>query len=175
MKKLIFILGASGSGKTTSVRNIQAKYPDRYYFAYFDQPEVPSTEEVQKKYGNWENWGIQRTSDWIKKIRSEYIENRDTIFDIHTNPVNITNFCKEFGIINYTVILLDCSDEERKKRLTQRGQPHLINDSLFNWAQLLRDEAIKRNYIVIDNTELTLEKGLQHIEQKIEEILKIQN
>ena len=56
MKKIIFILGASGSGKTTNVKNIENKYGDKYYFVYFDQPKVPSVEEVQEKHGGWENW-----------------------------------------------------------------------------------------------------------------------
>jgi hypothetical protein len=170
MKKLIFILGASGSGKTTNVKNIETKHPDKYHFAYFDQPKVPSVEEVQEKYGGWENWGIERTNDWVKKIRESYIENKVTIFDVHTKPENIENACRDFGITNYIVILLDCSDDERKKRLTERGQPHLINDSLFEWAQFLRKEAENKNYIVIENTGLTVEEGFRKVEEKVEEL-----
>lgn len=170
MKKLIFILGASGSGKTTLVKNIEAKNPDKYYFCYFDQPGVPSEEEVKEKYGNWETWGIERANEWINRIKKDYIENKITIFDVHTQPINIEKACKDFGIIDYTVILLDCSDDERKKRLTQRGQPELITDSLLVWAQLLREESIKRNYIVIDNTELTPQEVLKKVEVKIEEL-----
>lgn len=167
MKKLIFILGASGSGKTTLVKNIETKYPNEYYFGYFDQPKVPSEEEVKEKYGDWNNWGIERTNEWVKRIRENYLESRVTIFDVHTQPVNIENACREFDITNYDVILLDCSDEERKRRLIKRGQPHLINDSLLTWAQLLRDEGIKRHYTIIDNTELTPEEGLKKIEAVI--------
>jgi dephospho-CoA kinase len=171
MKKLIFILGASGSGKTTVVKKIEEKDSDKYHFGYFDQPKVPSQEEVTEKYGDWFAWGIARTNEWVKKIKEEYIKNRVTIFDVQTQPVNIDNACKEFGIDDYAVILLDCSDDERKKRLTERGQPHLINESLLTWAQFLRDEAIKRNYIVINNTDLTLEESLKSVETKIEELI----
>ena len=172
MKKLIFILGASGSGKTINVKNIETKYPDKYHFAYFDQPKVPSVEEVLEKHGGWENWGIKRTNEWIKKIKENYIENRVTIFDVHTKPENIENACKNFGITNYIVILLDCSDDERKKRLIDRGQPNLINDSLLTWAQFLRDEAKKKDYTIINNTELTIEEGLKKVEEKIEKFSK---
>jgi dephospho-CoA kinase len=172
MKKLIFILGSSGSGKTTNVKNIESKYPNKYYFAYFDQPRVPSVEEVQEKHGGWENWGIERTNEWIKKIKESYIKNKITIFDVHTKPENIENACKDFGITNYVVILLDCSDDERKKRLIKRGQHHLINDSLLEWAQFLRNEAINKDYIIIDNTELTIEEGFKKVKDKIEELSK---
>lgn len=171
MKKLIFILGASGSGKTTLVKNIEAKNPDKYYFCYFDQPGVPSEEEVKEKYGNWEAWGIERTNEWIRRIKENYIESRVTIFDVHTHPINIENACKNFGITDYAVILLDCSDDERKRRLTQRGEPELITDSLLTWAKLLREESCKRNYTIIDNTEFTPEEGLKEVEVKIEELL----
>ena len=170
MDKLIFILGASGSGKTTNVKNIETKYPDKYYFAYFDQPKVPSVEEVQEKYGGWENWGIARTNEWIKKIKEDFLENRITIFDVQTKPENFENACRDFGITNYVVILLDCSDEERKKRLTQRDQPHLINDSLLEWAHFLRNQANNKNYIIIENTELTVEEGFKKVEEKVEEL-----
>lgn len=170
MNKLIFILGASGSGKTTNVKNLETKYPNKYHFAYFDQPKVPSGEEVVEKYGGWENWGIQRTNEWVKKIKENYIEQRITIFDVHTKPDNIENACRNFGITDYVVILLNCSNDERKKRLLERGQPHLINDSLLEWAQFLRNEAVARNYIVIDNTKLTLEEGLTKVEEKVEEL-----
>lgn len=172
MKKIIFILGASGSGKTTNVKNIENKYGDKYYFAYFDQPKVPSVEEVQEKYGGWENWGIERTNEWIKKIKEDYLENRITIFDVHTKPENFENACNNFGITDYVVILLDCSDDERKKRLTERGQPHLINDSLLEWAQFLRNEAKNKNYIIIDNTEFSIEEGFKKVEDKVEELSK---
>lgn len=172
MKKLIFILGASGSGKTTIVKKIEVKYPDRYYFCYFDQPRVPSEGEVKEKYGDWFAWGIYRTNEWVKKIKENYIENRVTLFDVHTQPVNIDNACKEFGIEDYAVILLDCSDEERKKRLTERGQPELITDSLLSWARFLREDALKRNYIIIDNTELTPEEGFEMVHSNIEELTK---
>ncbi|MBP7831957.1 MAG: AAA family ATPase [Candidatus Pacebacteria bacterium] len=170
MNKLIFILGASGSGKTTNVKNIEAKYPDKYHFAYFDQPKVPSAGEVEEKHGGWEKWGIERTNEWVKKIKENYIESRVTLFDVHTKPENIENACKDFNITDYAVILLDCSDDERKKRLTDRGQPHLINDSLFEWAQFLRNEAFNKNYIIIDNTELTEVEGLKKVQEKVEEL-----
>jgi uridine kinase len=71
MEKIIFILGASGSGKTTTVENIESENPDKYFFAYFDQPKVPSEEEIKKEYKDWENWGIQRTNEWFNKIKNK--------------------------------------------------------------------------------------------------------
>ena len=172
MKKLIFILGASGSGKTTLIKNIEIEKPDKYYFCYFDKPGAPSSEEVKEKYGGWEQWAIDRTNSWVKLAKENYLETRITLFDVHTHPINIENACKEFGITDYAVILLDCSDDERKKRLTERGQPHLINDSLLTWAQTLRDEAAIRKYIIIDNTNITKEECVREVEAKIGELIK---
>jgi dephospho-CoA kinase len=168
MEKIIFILGASGSGKTTTVENIESENPDKYFFAYFDQPKVPSEEEIKKEYKDWENWGIQRTNEWFNKIKNKS-KNRVTIFDIQTKPTNIENACKKFDVTDYAIIILDCSDDERKKRLIERGQPYLINDSLLDWAQFLRNEANDNDYIIIDNTELTKKEGFQ----KVKEVLKV--
>jgi hypothetical protein len=44
----------------------------------------------------------------------------------------------------------------------------LINDSLLTWAQFLREEAVKRNYIIVDNTNLTQEKCFEEVEREID-------
>jgi len=168
MKKLICILGASGSGKTSNVEKLELKYRDEYCFAYFDKLGVPSEQEVKEKYGDWESWGIQRTNDLMGKIKNEYIQNKTVIFDVHTKPVNIEKACEMFEIGECEVILLDCSDDERKERLLKRKQPHLINKSLFEWAEFLRNEARERGYIIIDNTNLTPEEGFKKIEELVQ-------
>ncbi len=58
------------------------------------------------------------------------------------------------GITDYDVILLDCSDEERRRRLFDRGQKELADENMMNWAKYLRRESELRGYHIIDITYL---------------------
>ncbi len=56
------------------------------------------------------------------------------------------------GIKTYSVILLDCSDEERKRRLSDRGQKELADENMMDWARYLRSVCKEIKYQIIDNT-----------------------
>jgi ABC-type lipoprotein export system ATPase subunit len=54
--KLYFIIGASGSGKTTIVKTLENNYPNTYKIVYFDSIGVPSVTEMKAKYNGPEEW-----------------------------------------------------------------------------------------------------------------------
>jgi len=63
----IFITGASGVGKTTTVRMLEKEYSEKFTFYYFDSVGVPSNEEMIRVYGSGENWQRITTEKWVKK------------------------------------------------------------------------------------------------------------
>lgn len=69
MKKIIFITGASGVGKTSLVLTLKKKYKNKINleFLHFDSIGVPSSEEMIIKFGSIENWQKEKTNEWIKK------------------------------------------------------------------------------------------------------------
>ncbi|HEU5114906.1 MAG TPA: hypothetical protein VFT82_04030, partial [Candidatus Paceibacterota bacterium] len=117
MRKLFFLIGSSGSGKTTAARAVEKMEFLDLVVCYSDSMPVPSTEEMVKKFGSQEEWQRQNTIAWVKKIREEYLAEKDVLFDIQSRPLFIDEACGACGIRDYEVILFDCSDEERRRRL----------------------------------------------------------
>ncbi len=55
------------------------------------------------------------------------------------------------------MILMDCDDETRTRRLTQeRGQPELANPRMMDWARFLRREAHEAGCEVLDTARVPL-------------------
>jgi dephospho-CoA kinase len=167
MNKLYFITGASGAGKTTAIKNIELDKSDTVEFFFFDSVGVPSSEEMIEKFGNGEEWQRVTTHNWVKKIKDQVLTKKVAILDGQIRPSFIDEACKEQEINDYEVILFDCSNEERTKRLHERNQPELANQDMMNWANYLREESIKRGYTILDNTNFTQDET----KQKLKEIL----
>lgn len=151
MHKLFFVIGASGSGKTTVVKALEKSITNCKMF-YFDSIGVPSYEEMLKNYTNPEEWQKIKTCEWVKTIKEQVLSTTHAILDGQTRPQFIEEACISKGIVNYEIILFDCSDGERTKRLIKRGQPELANQQMMNWAKYLREKC--QNFHIIDNTYL---------------------
>lgn len=155
MNKVFFLTGASGSGKTTTVKNIEkAKILD-VVFCYFDGVGVPLKEEMEKQFGSSANWQKATTSFWIKEIKEKYLNKKSVILDGQMKPSFIVDACNENKLTNYEIILFDCSDEVRNKRLIARGHSDLANSDMMDWASCLREEAENLKIRIIDNSNLT--------------------
>lgn len=155
MNKIYFITGASGSGKTTTIKNIEKEKILDVAFCYFDSVGVPTNEEMIKQYGSGENWQKSITSFWIKEIKEKYLDKQSAILDGQMRLSFITDACKENNLTNYEIILFDCNDEVRSKRLIDRGHPELVNPDMMNWAKYLREEAKNLGAKIIDNSNQT--------------------
>lgn len=137
---IFFIIGASGSGKTTTVKAIERMQLPDFTILYFDSIGVPSLEEMIKYYGGPEEWQKIKTAEWIGQIREKFLSSTNILFDGQTRPTFIEKGCISENIASYKVILLDCSDEERKRRLLVRSQKELADENMMNWARYLRKE-----------------------------------
>lgn len=156
MNKIYFVIGASGAGKTTAVKNIEKSNPDDFEYCYFDSIGVPSNEEMIKKFGSGDNWQKTNTNFWVQKMKKS---SKPAILDGQTRPSFIEEACRANNVSAYEVILFDCSNEVRKQRLVDRGHPELANEQMMNWAKYLREESLPRGYKIIDNTNLTQEES----------------
>jgi adenylate kinase family enzyme len=163
MNKLIFIIGASGAGKTTAVKALEKVYLPNYQILYFDSIGVPSFTEMNAKYNGPEEWQRIKTAEWVKIIKETLLPKTHVILDGQTRPKFIEDACIENKISAYEVLLFDCSDEERTERLIDRGQSELADQQMMNWASYLRQESQKRAYQIINNTHLTCEETLNKL------------
>src|SRR5574341_635832 len=70
---LLFVLGASGAGKTAAVRALQARNLPGVRCYYFDTIGVPAPEIMERDWGGGEQWQEHATRDWIERLTA----NRD--------------------------------------------------------------------------------------------------
>lgn len=171
MNKLVFIIGASGSGKTTAVKALEKPNIFNCQILYFDNIGVPSFEEMKMKYNSPEEWQRIKTEEWVKTIKQLFLSKTHVILDGQTRPIFIEQACIKYEILAYEVILFDCSDEERTKRLVHRGNPELADQNMMNWAKYLREESQKRDYHIINNTHLTHKETFNQLQDLISTVL----
>ncbi len=160
MKKIFFVIGASGSGKTTVLKALDRARLSEFKIVYFDSIGVPSLDEMNAKYNGPEEWQRIKTIDWVKTIKETLISDNHVILDGQTRPTFIQEACIKNEITNYKIILFDCSDKERTRRLVDRKQPELANENMMNWAKYLREQSQTEGFKIINNTNLTVEETI---------------
>ena len=158
--KIYFIIGASGSGKTTTLKQFEKVLPKHCILIHFDSIGVPPFEEMEKEYGSIEEWQRIKTIDWVKKISEENLSSSNVIFDAQIRPSFIKEACDLYGV-SYEILLFDCSDTERKKRLISRSHPELADENMMNWAAFLRKECQKHCHKIINNSHINTDQTLQ--------------
>lgn len=126
MKTIYFVAGASGSGKSTILPNLNALLGTSYNVFDFDDIGVPKN--ADKK------WRQEATEQWIKKLLEEdkksVLLGQMVLGEILASPSAF-----QLGKVHFC--LLDVSDKERINRLKKRNT-HGIGQHSLNWAAWLR-------------------------------------
>ncbi|QMU30908.1 AAA family ATPase [Adhaeribacter radiodurans] len=167
-RTIYFITGASGAGKTTLITQLENKYKSKpWEFFHFDSIGVPSVPEMINEFGSPSGWQEAKTYEWIDRILQEH-EKKKIFLEGQVNLEFIrAGFAKQ-GFNEYTIILLDCSEEEMRKRLTyNRRQPGLFTADMKNWLKYLRKQAEELGTPRIDTSLLSEKEVLQVFEEII--------
>ena len=160
---LFFVIGASGAGKTATLKRLATRRPD-IAFRYADTAGVPSQAAMIEAHGTVEAWQRHATVAWVRRIKAECVDAPSVMFDMQTRPSFIAEACASAGMSQYRIVLMHCADAVRNARLTARGQPELANSRMADWARFLRDEAARRRDTIIDTTDLTIEDAAHVLE-----------
>ncbi len=134
--------------------------PNQCSLIHFDDIGVPSFQEMKREYGSIEEWQRIKTLEWVERLAKENLLKAHIIFDAQVRPSFISEAC-DFHGVDYEVVLLDCSDEQRAKRLALRGHRELADENMMNWAAFLRNECQKHNHKIINNTHITIDQTFQ--------------
>ncbi len=153
MHTLFFIIGASGSGKTAAVRDLERTGGAHAF--YFDSVGVPSEQERAKKWGSDGGWQRAMTIEWVRRIRPK-LATAPAVLDAQTRPSFIVEACELAGVMSYCIILLTCSDDVRRERLLKRGQPGLASERMMAWARYLVAEAERVGGTIVNNDDLSI-------------------
>ena len=163
---LVVLTGASGSGKTTIALLLQRAHPEFAVFR-FDTIGVPSA-EVMASFGEGHqpggSWQRAMTREWVARIAGVVGSGRGVLFEGQMRIAFIREALAEQNLTGARVMLADCDDVTRTRRLTHdRTQPELADENMMGWARYLRDEAAEAGYEVLDTGRLTPEQSVAHI------------
>lgn len=167
MKALYFITGSSGSGKTTLLDGVlKSIYPDLHAH-HFDEMGVPSIEAMNERYGGPTQWQIHATRQWLNKLTDDRFPGL-TVLEGQTRPSVIFETAAEMDISPVHVTLIDCANEERRRRLMEcREQPELDHPDMYMWAAYLRGQADALKLEVIDTTRSSIAEATQELSESI--------
>jgi LPS sulfotransferase NodH len=66
--RILVVTGASGTGKTTLVHEVEARGIAGASFHYFDSIGVPSAEQMVREFGSAASWQIAMTNRWLERL-----------------------------------------------------------------------------------------------------------
>jgi chloramphenicol 3-O-phosphotransferase len=163
---LVVLTGASGSGKTTLAKRIPERYPKECEVMFFDSVGVPSSEEM-KKWGGQDpgaTWQRATTLEWFAKLAPILRGGRSVLFEGQMRLAFIHEALDAFQITSAHIVLVDCDDITRAKRLSdERDNPSLANERMMNWAAYLRVEARQAGCQILDTCQATLDECVERL------------
>jgi hypothetical protein len=159
-RAILVVTGASGAGKTTLVRGLEAAALPGVSCRYFDSIGVPSAEQMAAEFGSPEGWQIAMTHEWMTRLMAEAEAPDLLVLEGQVRPGIVRDAFSRNGIRRGYMLLLDCGPEERAVRLgAERGQPELATPQMTAWAAYLRGQADALHVPVLDTTTLTVEEA----------------
>ena len=168
--RLLFVIGASGAGKTTAVRTLERRGLPSVRCYYFDSLGVPSAEEMERRWGGGEQWQEDATRRWIERLSTPSHGDRVNVLDGQTRPAFIQPYAAG---VSYRIVLLDCTPATRATRLRDgRSQPELVTERMENWAAYLRREAGAHDVPIVDTSQLSHEEVADALQHQVELLLR---
>lgn len=163
---ILFVIGASGAGKTAAVTELAARPSSVARCFYFDSIGVPSAEAMVRDFGSGEQWQTHATKQWVDHLAAD---GRDdvAVLEGQTRPSFIAAATAGAGSVRTSVVLLDCSPDVRATRLAVRGQPELASSQMTSWAAYLRGQADALGLAVVDTSALTIAEVADALEQHV--------
>ena len=161
---LVVLTGASGSGKTTIARAIEARRGGQIEVRFFDSMGVPPPEQMLAEHGSGEGWQRATTVQWLHLIAPLLQSGRNVLFEGQTRFSFLYEGVAAAKIVDYRLILVDCDDATRTRRLVaERKQPELANPTMLSWARFLRDEAERGGHEILDTSASSLDMCIERI------------
>jgi RNase adaptor protein for sRNA GlmZ degradation len=159
---LVVLTGASGSGKTTIAAAIEAAFSDVVDVYYFDRIGVPSLEPMIADHGSPEAWQRAMVFAWWQRLAVASASGRNILFEGQMRLSFLAEAAA--GSLGHTVLLVDCDDATRAKRLcVDRRQPELAGLETMTWADYLRREAASFGCDTVDTSRLSIGESVAAI------------
>jgi 2-phosphoglycerate kinase len=166
VRSVVFLVGASGVGKTTVAQVLGERAPWKGNTHYFDTIGIPSADEMESEFGGGEEWQRWATRQWVSRLAGS--EASLQLIEGQTRPSFINEAVEDYPDLEVHVVLLDCTPEVRRDRLTRlRQRPELATPDMDNWAAYLSGQAHALGLPVIDTSKTNPEAIAREIEARV--------
>jgi len=165
MSNLVFISGLSGTGKSTIVEHFNKHPMNGWLFYDYDKGKYSVPDDESEHL----DWRKKQSEYWLQLAKENAKNNTNTcVLGFALYPKNTYELpsAKFFGN-NIHFALIDCSDEERKKRLFGRGTPHHWQGEKDFYAEF-RKVNFEHRGKVFDTTNKTVEETAKEIKKWLE-------
>jgi hypothetical protein len=168
---ILVVTGASGAGKTATVRALDTRGIAGVRCFYFDSIGVPTAEVMERDYGGGERWQAAATGEWLSQLGGLPNEVRVAVLDGQTRPSFVVDAAPRASPRVVHVALLDCSADVRRARLHgPRQQPELADARMDQWAAYLRGHADALHLVVIDTSASSVGEVADQLEELVRDI-----
>jgi hypothetical protein len=169
---LLFVIGASGAGKTAAVHALAARGLPGVRCYHFDTIGVPSPEIMQRDWGGGERWQEDATRRWIERLVANQDGAQCAVLEGQTRPSFIQRWIAGADAGHVRIVLLDCTPAVRAARLAgPRGQPELATQQMDTWAVYLRGQADALQLPVLDTTDLSVDEVAPALARELDTLL----
>ncbi|MEM9836970.1 MAG: AAA family ATPase [Bacteroidota bacterium] len=164
---IIVITGASGVGKTTTLKALAERIPAEksVHFFHIDELVQPNWDEIE----DTSKWQEETTLELLTMIvKTARVKGGHVIFE---GSIDIKYYLQGFrknDYANYKIILFDCSPTVMQNRLIQRGQPELYHQDMINWLNYLRKDAKERKIKIIDTGNASIDEIGQELIKELD-------
>jgi hypothetical protein len=133
---------------------------------HFDSIGVPTNEEMIRLHGSGEGWQRAMTHRWLSELASVSVHG-PTVLEGQMRLSFIYEAIERAGVSDCKIILIDCSDDVRRKRLLERNQPELATREMLEWAAFLRRETVDRGDRILDTSFLDIDQAVAELLQEL--------
>lgn len=163
---ILFVIGASGAGKTSAVEQLATRHLPSVRCLYFDHIGVPTVEVMRRDFGGGDEWQAYATKQWVRCLAADNWQGV-TVLDGQTRPSFIDGAVADVGNLVSKTVLLDCSRECRADRLAARGQPELATPEMDGWAAYLREQAEALSLMVVNTSAISIRDVADVLERQV--------
>jgi hypothetical protein len=104
----------------------------------------------------------------MAKIAATLHARRGVLFEGQMRLSFVVEAAATAGITDYSLILVDCDDATRTRRLTvDRRNPDLADTTMMNWANYLRGEARELRCTILDTTRAPLDVCVERVWEEL--------
>ena len=165
MGRAVFLIGASGVGKTTVAQVLERRAPWKGRTHYFDTIGVPSAEAMEADFGGGEEWQRWATQQWVNRLAASDSELQ--LIEGQTRPSFIREAAERHPDLELRIVLLDCNTAVREHRLMEfRKRPELATPRMDSWAAYLAGQAHALGLPVIDTSHLDPQTVAREVEAR---------